>query len=129
MSFLAGLARPSTQLITARSLASRSWRTSLPVVTNTAVGAVEVRGNGTQTPEYQPANLKVWLDIKSAMDKVIHHRQDATPDQAWERRSAKQAKLQQATLPGPSTGKLARTIACLFLFYLANFLVHCYLFF
>ena len=123
MSFLAGLASLSTQHLTKRSLASSSWRTSLPVVTNTVVGAVKVRRNGTQTPEYQPPNMKMWLEIKSAMDKAMHHRRDATPDQAWERRSAsKTAKLQQAPLPGPSTGKLARTIARLFYFLWQTFL-------
>ena len=124
MSFLAGLARSSTQLLCERSLASRSCRMSLPVVTKTAVGVVKVRRNGTQTPDgYRPDNTKVWSDIQSAMKKVIDHRLDATPDQAWERRSAAKARLQQAPLPGPSTGKLARTIACLYLFSLLTFLL------
>ena len=121
MSFLARLARSSTQLICERSLASRSCRISLPVVTKTAVGALRVRRNGTQTPnDYQPANTKMWFHIRSAIDNAIHHRQDATPDQAWERRSASKAKLQQAPLPGPSTGKLARTIPRLYQFFFSQ---------
>jgi hypothetical protein len=84
------------------------------VVAKTAVGAVNVRRNWTQTPDQQPADIKLWTNIRSAFQKVKIHSPDMTPDQAWERRSASKAKLQQAPLPGPSTGKLARSIAHLF---------------
>ena len=111
MSFLAGLARSSTQLTCERSLASRSWRIALPVVAKTAVGVVNVRRNGTQTPDKHPADTNLWINITSTIDKAMYHLRDTTPDQAWERRSAsKYARLQQVPLPGPSTGKLARPI-------------------
>jgi len=116
MSFLAGLARSSTQRTCERSLASRSSRIAL----QTAVGAVNVRRNGTQTPGQQAADTKFAL--KSVFDKVLVRGRDTTPDQAWERRSAlKYTRLQHAPLPDPSTGMLDRVIARLFHFF-TNFL-------
>lgn len=115
MSFLAGLARSSTQLTCERSITPRSWRIALPVVPQTAVGVVNVRRNGTQTPDKHPADTRLWIDITSTMNKAMHHSRDTTPDQAWERRSEfKYTKLQQVPLPGPSTGKLARLPTRLF---------------
>ena len=115
MYFLVGLAR--TQRVCERSLASCSSRIALPVVAKTVPAPVTLRRNGTQTPNQSWADTPLWKGITGVMHRVqpISRQRDTTPDQAWERRSAmKNPKRQEAELPGPSTGKLTRSIACIF---------------